>query len=191
MGKINRPPPPSPQRTRSPAMPTATSSVQTAQLTNGIEAVTLVNDQIKVTVLANKGADIYELIYLPSGVDMMWKSPTGLRAPTHGWFTGDSQAAWLEMYEGGWQELFPNGGHACQYKGVELNFHGESSTLPWSYEVVKEGGDEAIVDFSVQLFRSPLRCRRRMILRAGENHLQLQEEMTNLAGETIDLMWGH
>ena len=39
-------------------MPSATSSVQTAQLANGIEAVTLANDQIKVTVLANKGADI-------------------------------------------------------------------------------------------------------------------------------------
>src|SRR5262245_45030488 len=51
---------------RSPAMPSATSSVQTAQLANGIEAVTLANDQIKVTVLANKGADIYELIHLPS-----------------------------------------------------------------------------------------------------------------------------
>jgi galactose mutarotase-like enzyme len=172
-------------------MPASSCRVQTANLANGVQAVSLENDRVKVTILPNKGADIYELIHIPSGVDVMWKSPLGLRSLTHGWFASDSQTAWLEMYEGGWQELFPNGGDACQYKGVELNFHGESSTLPWQYEIVKDGGDEAIVDFSVQLFRSPLRCTRRMILRAGEGHLRLQEEMTNLAGEPIDFMWGH
>jgi hypothetical protein len=169
----------------------ATCRVECYPLANGIEAVALSNEQIRITVLANKGADIYELIHVPSGVDVMWKSPLGLRAPTHGWFASDSQTAWLEMYEGGWQELFPNGGDACQYKGVELNFHGESSTLPWRYKIVKESGDEVIVDFTVQLFRSPLRCTRRMILGAGDGHVRFQEEMTNLAGESIDFMWGH
>lgn len=172
-------------------MPTTNCTVEVATLTNGIEAVTLTSPSVNVTVLANKGADIASLVHRPSGVDVMWKSPLGLRAPTHGWFTGDSQAAWLEMYEGGWQELFPNGGDACQYKGVELNFHGESTTLPWSYEVVKAGDDEVIVDFSVQLFRSPFHCRRRMTLRADSGSLHLQETMTNLAGEPMDFMWGH
>lgn len=172
-------------------MPAAACRVETASLSNGIEAVILSSDQIRVTVLANKGADIYELIHVPSGVDVLWKSPLGLRSPTHGWFTGDSQAAWLEMYEGGWQELFPNGGDACHYKGVELNFHGESSTLPWQYEIVKDAADEVIVDFIVQLFRSPLRCRRRMSLAAGSGALRIHEELTNQAGEPIDLMWGH
>ncbi len=169
----------------------AACRVETASLSNGIEAVTLVSDQIRVTILANKGADIYELIHVPSGVDVLWKSPLGLRAPTHGWFTSDSQAAWLEMYEGGWQEIFPNGGDPCEYKGVELNFHGESSTLPWHYEIVKEADDEVIVDFSVQLFRSPLHCRRRMSLSAGSGALRISEELTNQAGESIDFMWGH
>jgi galactose mutarotase-like enzyme len=172
-------------------VPNSTCAVEVAALANGIEAITLSSPTVSVTVLANKGADIYALVHRPSGVDVLWKSPLGLRAPTHGWFTADSQAAWLEMYEGGWQELFPNGGDACQYKGVELNFHGESSTLPWSYEGVKEGDDEVIVDFTVQLFRSPFRCQRRMILTAASPTLRLQETMTNLAGESMDLMWGH
>lgn len=172
-------------------MPASACSIATTTLANGIAAVSLANDQVKVTVLANKGADIYELIHVPSGVDILWKSPLGVRAPTHGWFTGDSQAAWLEMYEGGWQEIFPNGGDACHYQGVELNFHGESSTLPWAYEIVADGPDEVVVDFTVQLFRSPLRCRRRMSITAGAAQVRLKEEMTNLAGEPIDFMWGH
>jgi galactose mutarotase-like enzyme len=160
-------------------------------LVNGIEAVTLTSPAVSVTVLANKGADIAALVHRPSGVDVLWKSPLGLRAPTHGWFTSDSQAAWLEMYEGGWQELFPNGGDACQYRGVELNFHGESSTLPWAYEVIQADGDAVVVDFSVQLFRSPFHCRRRMTLNAHTSALFLHETMTNLAGEPMDFMWGH
>src|SRR5262245_53668111 len=107
-------------------MPTSPCAVEVDKLANGIEAVTLSSPSVRVTVLANKGADIYSLVHRKSGIDVLWKSPLGLRAPAHGWFTADSQAAWLEMYEGGWQEIFPNGGDACQYKGVELNFHGES-----------------------------------------------------------------
>jgi len=181
---------PKPEQAKERTM-AASCSVEVTRLANGVEGVTLSSPTISVTVLANKGADIYSLVHRPTGVDVMWKSPTGLRAPTHGWFTSDSQAAWLEMYEGGWQELFPNGGDACTYKGVELNFHGESSTLPWAYEIVKGDGDEVIVDFTVQLFRSPLICRRRMALDAITSALRIHEEMTNLAGEPIDFMWGH
>jgi hypothetical protein len=166
-------------------------NVEVSKLANGIEGVTLSNPSLSVTVLANKGADIYALVDRRTGVDVLWKSPLGLRAPDHGLLAADSQTAWLEMYEGGWQECFPNGGDACQYQGVELTFHGESSTLPWRYEVITENDDEVTVDFTVQLFRSPLRCRRRMTLTGAGRHLRIQEEMTNFAGEMIDLMWGH
>ena len=79
----------------------------------------------------------------------------------------------------------------ASYKNVELNFHGESTTLPWQYDIIKNTADEVIVDFSVQLFRSPLSITRRMALTAGSDTLKLDERMTNLAGEPIDLMWGH
>ena len=111
-------------------MPTPPCAVEVGKLANGIEAVTLISPSIRVTVLANKGADIYSLVHCKSGVDVLWKSPLGLRAPTHGWFTADSQAAWLEMYEGGWQEIFPNGGDACPHAtrvvrraGLALSLH--------------------------------------------------------------------
>ncbi|NJM42151.1 MAG: DUF4432 family protein, partial [Anaerolineae bacterium] len=51
--------------------------------------------------------------------------------------------------------------------------------------------EEVIVDFSVQLYRSPLHITRRMALAAGSDTLRLDERVTNLAGEPIDLMWGH
>jgi galactose mutarotase-like enzyme len=166
-------------------------SIEILTLQPGIPAVRMSNEFISVDILPEKGADIYSLVHRPTQIDVLLKLPAGLRAINQGLFSSDSQTAWLEMYEGGWQEILPNGGDPCHYKNIELNFHGESTTLPWHYEVVKNAPDEVIVDFSVQLFRSPLHITRRMSLAAGSDTLKLDERVTNLAGEPIELMWGH
>jgi galactose mutarotase-like enzyme len=160
-------------------------------LENGVRAVRMSNAQISVTVLPDKGADIYELIDCKSGVDVLWKSPLGLRAPGQGRFSPDSQVAWLEQYEGGWQECFPNGGDPVMYKGVELSFHGESSLAAWQYNVVSQTDSELIVDFTTQLYRSPFLMHRRMSLKVDTATLTLNEKITNLAAQPMDFMWGH
>ncbi len=158
---------------------------------HGIRAVTLSNPFLSVTILPDKGADIYSLIHRATGIDVLWKSPQGLRAPGQGRLAPDSATAWSEMYEGGWQEILPNGGDACQYKGVELSFHGESTTLPWDYEIIEQRDDAVAVDFSVRLYRSPLAIRRRMSLDSTSSCVRLHEEVTNWSAEPIDFMWGH
>src|SRR5260221_8696753 len=166
-------------------------SIGRITLADGINAITLTTPQLVVTVLSNKGADIYSLVHRPTGIDVLWKSPIGLRAPGQGHLSTDSSTAWHEMYEGGWQEILPNGGDACQYRGVELNYHGESTTLPWQVEIIREDDSGLIVEFSVRLFRSPFHVRRRMILDATSSALCLEETVTNWGSETIEFMWGH
>ena len=69
------------------------------------------NDILAATVLVDKGADIYQLIYKPQGIDVLWKSPWGLKEQGRGvQSTFSSAAAWLENCAGGWQEIFPIGG---------------------------------------------------------------------------------
>jgi galactose mutarotase-like enzyme len=170
-------------------MPTCTIAMTT--LEQGMRAVELTNPFLSVTILPDKGADIYRLIHRASGVDLLLKAPQGLRAPGHGVLSADNHTAWMEMYEGGWQECLPNGGDVCHYKGLDLNFHGESTTLPWQTTVLTERDDAVEVEFSVQLYRSPLKLRRRMLIDATTPRLRLAEQVTNLAGEPIDLMWGH
>lgn len=160
-------------------------------LEHGVRAVRLANSQVAVTVLPDKGADIYAFTHRASGIDVLWKSPQGLRAPNQGYFAADSQTAWLEMYEGGWQECLPNGGDPVIYRGVELSFHGESSLSPWNFDIAAQNDDEVIVDFSVQLYRTPFFVQRRMRLSADSGALFLSEKVTNLAGEALDFMWGH
>jgi hypothetical protein len=166
-------------------------SVRLHSLARDVAAVTLQNDHIAVTVLADKGADIYSLVHVPSGLDVLWKSPQPVRKPGQGRLAADSTTAWLELYAGGWQEILPNGGDPCVYKGVELSFHGESTLLPWDYTVLSDGGDTASVEFTVRLARSPFHIRRRMTIKAGSPSLFLHETVTNWAGVPMDFMWGH
>ena len=168
-------------------------SVEIITLKNTVRALRLENDLLAVTVLLDKGADIYELIYKPHGIDVLWKSPWGLKVPGLGpaGYSSNSETVWLEHYAGGWQELFPNGGDACIYKGVELSFHGEASMIPWDYEIVEQSSEQVEVRLSARLRRSPFTIERRMQIKQGQPILTLCGKITNEAGERMDYMWSH
>lgn len=170
----------------------ARSSVTEVMLPRGIRAVRLESDLVAATILPDKGADIYELIYKPRQLDVLWKSPWGLRRHAGGIPVAvNSHTAWSDAYEGGWQEIFPSGGGPSVYKGVELNFHGEASTVAWDVEVGHDAGDAAEVRFSARLARSPFLIERVMRMEAGSRTLILRERITNDGGEPMDYMWGH
>ena len=50
------------------------------ELAPGVRAFTLSNEHLEVTVLPDKGADIYSLVHRASGVDVLFKAPWGVRA---------------------------------------------------------------------------------------------------------------
>lgn len=166
-------------------------SVTETTLDRGVRAVRLENDLLAATVLVDKGADVYELISKPKGMDVLWKSPWGLRRPGGGHPAAfQSAVTWIEAYEGGWQEIFPSGGGPATYKGVELNFHGEASTSAWDYGA-ESGEGWAELRLSLRLARSPFRIERVMRVEAGAPALHLRERVTNEGGEPMAYMWGH
>ena len=157
-----------------------------------LRALEIENDAISTTVLLDKGADIYRLIYKPKDTDVMWKSPWGMKEAARGFDSaGDSLTAWLEAYAGGWQVLFPNGGFANTYKGVELGYHGEASMKAWDYELLEASAASIEVKLCVRLSRSPYSIERWMRLDAGSPILRIRERITNHAGEPMDCMWSH
>ncbi|HEY8472448.1 MAG TPA: DUF4432 family protein [Natronosporangium sp.] len=153
----------------------------------GLPAVTLEDEWLRVTVLAGKGADVVELTDKLRGLDLTWRSPTGIRHPAtvSPGAAADDVAAFLDTYPGGWQEILPNGGAPSVYRGARLPQHGEVATVPWAYEVV----DEHAVRFSVSTRRLPLSLLKVMRLRTGV--LEIDEELLNEALVPLDVMWGH
>jgi len=166
-------------------------SISEVLLGRGNRAVRLENELLATTILVDKGADIYELIYKPKNIDVLWKSPWGLRRPGSAAPSAvDSSVTWLEAYEGGWQEIFPSGGGPAIYKGVELNYHGEASVVAWDFET-EVGRDWAELRLNVRLARSPFLIARTMRVETGHPTLILKERITNDGRESMDYMWGH
>jgi len=149
------------------------------------DALTLSNAHISVTVLAGKGADIYSLVDMRTGVDVLWKAPWGLRSARSWQLGGTSKERWLEAYPGGWQVLLPNGGDECEQHGATWGFHGEAALVPW--DVVELGPTSATLETS--LFSAPLRVTRELSLDGPV--LRVHEVVRNLAAQDLEVMWSH
>src|SRR6266852_3531693 len=59
-------------------------SAQEQRLDRDVRALRIENDLLAATVLLDKGADIYQLIYKPRDLDVLWKTPWGLKEPGRG-----------------------------------------------------------------------------------------------------------
>ena len=157
-----------------------------------LTALEIENDLLSTTVIVDKGADIYRLAYKPKDLDVLWKSPWGIKEQERGFDSAfDSATAWLEAYAGGWQVIFPNGGDATTYKGAALSYHGEASMKAWDYEVVSESDSALEVKMASRLSRSPYTIERWMRVETDSPILHIRERITNHAGEEMACMWSH
>jgi hypothetical protein len=158
---------------------------------SGWRAVVMENDLLRLTVLPDKGADIYNFIHKPSGIDFLFKAPWELQPPGALPREGSGDLEFLWNYEGCWQELFPSANDPCTYRGRPIPFHGEVATLSWEDQVVQADLEEIVVRFSVRCRQTPFRLERLMRLRQGEASLTLAETVINESGEPAHFVWGH
>ncbi|WP_431913567.1 DUF4432 family protein [Nonomuraea jabiensis] len=158
---------------------------------DGLRAVVLENERLRVTVVPDKGGDVLEFLHKPTDTDFVWLSPQGLRNPhDHLQGAADDVAQFIDHYEGGWQEIFPNGGAPSEYRGARLAQHGEVSGLPWHYEVVADSEEEVAVRLSVRTRRLPYRMEKVFRIRSGTAALEIEGRATNEADLPLHAMWG-
>lgn len=156
----------------------------------GYRTVTLENDRLRVTILADKGTDIIEFLYKPKDVDFLWRTREGLR-PRYLPSSVRPSGTFMDNYEGGWQELFPNCGNRSVHQGAELGQHGEVASLPWRYAIVRDDPEEIAVRFEVRTVRTPFHLVKTLTLRRGESMLRISERVINEGGQPVDYLWGH
>ncbi len=151
----------------------------------GLDFLILENEQIRISVLVGKGTDILSLLYKPKDVDFMWVSPKDFEKENL------SSFGFLETYLGGWQEIIPNGGSPCIYKGASFDLHDESPLLSWQYYIISDNPGCAEVCFSANLRKSPLYIEKSMKILSGKPIIYIKERLVNRSDETLDFMWGH
>ena len=158
----------------------------------GLKTVVMENEHLRISILADKGADIYEFLHKSSDTDFMWRTPVGLHNPAT--FTPSnttSEGPFMDHYEGGWQEIFPSGGTDNTHAGVSYGLHGEVCQLPWSFNVLEDTPDRISCLFSTRTLRTPFLIERTLTLNKGEAKLHISETLKNLSPESFDFSWGH
>ncbi len=158
----------------------------------GFRSVILENEILRIMVMYEKGTDIVELLYKPKDVDFMWRSPAEVNAFNKNPITKEHPAgAFLDVYEGGWQELLPNINNPTNYKGANLGFHGEVCYLPWHYEIITDTVEEIKVKFSVRMNRAPFFVTKIITIKSYSTVIEFEESIINEGDEEFKFTWGH
>jgi galactose mutarotase-like enzyme len=154
--------------------------------------VAMENRWLRIVIAAGKGTDIVEFLYKPLDIDFMWRTYIGLRDSRNLNLTiANPHGTFLDFYPGGWQEMLPNAGMDCIYKGASLGVHGEVCLMPWSYRVTRNTPDEIAVTFWVRTVRTPFYLEKTLSLNNRDATLAIDEVVRNEADEPMDFMWGH
>ena len=157
----------------------------------GLKTVVLENELLRIVVLADKGADIYQFVHKPTDVDFLLRTPLGVRDPRRFVSTsGSGVGHWMDVYEGGWQTVFPAGGYPSEYKGADLGLHAEANTLPWDCAITEDTPERASVRFWVRTPRMPTYFEKTLTLEAGSGVLDVSEAAVNEGEEQIEIVWG-
>lgn len=97
--------------------------------------------------------------------------------------------SFLDLFVGGWFEMFPTAGFPGTVQGAvgpaRSLFHGEAMRLPW--EVTHQ--DATAVEASVITVRTPFRLTR--CLRVERDELVVTERVDNLSPVPVPYVWGH
>ena len=151
----------------------------------------LENDELRVVVLPDKGAELHQITDLRSGTDVLFEGPWGLQPPGAPPLPGSGDDEFMWNYAGGWQELFPSVNQSCVYRGRRIPFHGEVASLPWEHEVLYDGGSEARVRFWTRSRQTPFVVERVLRLREGEAELVVEGTVRNDSTQPAHFVWGH
>jgi hypothetical protein len=158
----------------------------------GFRALLIQNELLQIVVLLDKGAEIIQFLYKPLDLDFLWRAPNPLRDPSRFVPTGGSPAApFFDHWSGGWFEVVPNGGPACEYKGAALGYYAETINVPWEYQILEDSPERVCVGLWVKTYRTPFLLQKTLTLETGKPALLIQERLTNQGNEPVEFMWGH
>jgi hypothetical protein len=91
--------------------------------------IVLRSEELLALVDPVHGAEMLELIHVPTGRRLLGRPPFATAPPVAGDLSED---VWTASYRGGWQLAAPNAGAMSRVGDVEHGFHGRASNDPWA-----------------------------------------------------------
>ncbi|MEM7129599.1 MAG: DUF4432 family protein [Chloroflexota bacterium] len=155
----------------------------------GMRTLILENDQIRIVIVVDKGTDIVEFRYKPLDLDPLLFLPGGIRNPKQDSPSAYTDEPFHDYYSGGWNDILPSGGAPSSYKGAIFGQHGEISLIPWETALLEDTPQRVSVRCWTRSVRTPFFVEKTYTLEVGRATLQIEESVTNEAGEPMPLTW--
>jgi hypothetical protein len=148
---------------------------------HGLRAVLLENRQLRVVILPELGAKIWQITYKPLDTDLLWNNPRV--APAR--FA--INARYDDVWSGGWDELFPND-EATLIDGEMYPDHGEVWTGQWHAEPFSSS-DEVGVRLRFVTPISAIAVEKTIRLRRDASRIEFDHVLTNLGNAPFPFLW--
>ncbi len=148
---------------------------------NGLRAIVLENEYLRVTVLPELGGKIWQIAYKPTGSELLWHNPAVAPARQ------PANACYDDVWSGGWDELFPND-EAGEFAGRALPDHGELWTGAFDWEA-ETGAEFVALRLSYRTPVTEFLVERRLVLRAGERKFRIEYGFTNEGVRATAFLW--
>lgn len=148
-----------------------------------LRVVRIENELMRLDILPEPGAKIYNLIHKAADRNVLWHNP---RIEPHRTSFG---ANFDNHWAGGWDEPFPNGAE-CEYAGEILPYLGEMWTLDWSCEILEGGPKRVKVRLWCDSPITPARVEKIITLEAGSRVVRFDHCITNTGTLPFDFNWG-
>jgi hypothetical protein len=148
---------------------------------HGLRVITLENDLLRVQILPEAGAKIWQITYLPLGTDLLWNNPriAPARHAVH--------ARYDDVWSGGWDELFPNDEETV-IGDERYPDHGELWSGVWQAEPFTNA-DEVGVKLRFQTPVSAVSIEKTIALRPGAARIHFTHCFKNLGSVAFPFLW--
>jgi galactose mutarotase-like enzyme len=149
---------------------------------DGLDAVVLENDALRVSVLPALGAHVSELVDKAGGRDLLWRNPRMAPRPA------PYGANFDDWWSGGWDEILPSGDNGLLH-GERLPYMGEMWCVPWTAEVKTAPGVASVTTVGFGTI-APIRVERTLSLRDDDPVLTARYRITSLDVRPLPYTWG-
>ena len=151
----------------------------------------LENELLRVSIIADKGADVFELTHKRTDTEFMWRTPWSVRNPSlYTPSTGDGDNTWHDAYIGGWQTIAPTGGPPQKYANADIGQHTEATLMPWDAVIIEDTPERVSAKFTVRTIRTPFWIEKVVTLETNSPIVTVTDSLTNQAEEQAEAQWG-
>jgi hypothetical protein len=148
---------------------------------NGLQTIVTESRFLRLVVLPEAGARIWQIAYKPLNADLLWNHPS-LPPALH-----ELHTSYDDVWSGGWDELFPND-EAGMLNGKLLPDHGELWTGAWQAELIQDRESTGVhLRYATPISR--FLVEKTILLRPEHAAFEIRYRFTNQGTESFPFLW--